>query len=74
MLRDGIATGAAGAFAPFKEIGTYHLKRMLAQAKVPGDHSQAVQTVLSGFDDATCLEDIGPAFKQLQAKGIKVTA
>ena len=74
MLRDGIATGASGAFASFKEIGTYHLQRMLAQASAPGDHSQAVHTVLSGFDDATCLDDVEPAFKQLHAQGIKVTA
>ena len=72
VLRDGIATGASGGFAPFKEIGTYHLQRMLAQAKMSGDHSQAVQTVLSGFDDATCLDDVAPAFKQMHAKGIKV--
>lgn len=73
VLRDGIATSTLGGFAPFKEIGTYHLQQMLAQATVPGDHSQAVQTVLSGFDDATCLNDIAPAFKQLHAKGIMVS-
>lgn len=73
VLRDGIATGTIGAFAPFKEIGTYHLHRMLAEAAVPGDHTQAVQTVLSGFDDATCLSDVEPAFKQLHAKGILVS-
>ena len=72
MLRDGISTGAIGGFAPFKEIGAYHLQRMLAQAAVPGNHSQAVQTVLAGFDDATCLPDVEPAFKQLHAKGILV--
>ncbi|KAL3157997.1 hypothetical protein ABBQ32_012393 [Trebouxia sp. C0010 RCD-2024] len=73
VLRDGIATGTIGAFAPFKEIGTYHLHRMLAEAAVPGDHTQAVQTVLSGFDDATCLSDVEPAFKQLHAKGILIS-
>lgn len=73
VLRDGIATGASGGFASFKEIGTYHLERMLAQAEVSGDHSQAVQTVLSGFDDATCLDDVAPAFKQMHANGITVT-
>ena len=72
VLRDGIATGASGGFASFKEISTYHLERMLTQAKVSGNHSQAVQTVLSGFDDATCLDDVAPAFKQMHADGIKV--
>lgn len=73
VLRDGIATGASGGFASFKEISTYHLERMLTQAKVSGNHSQAVQTVLSGFDDATCLDDVAPAFKQMHADGIKVS-
>ena len=72
VLRDGLATGASGGFAPFKDIAAYHLHRMLASAAVPGDLSQAVQTVLSGFDDAKCMEDVAPAFKKMHAKGIKV--
>lgn len=73
VLRDGLATGASGAFAPFKDIAAYHLHRMLASAAVPGDHRKAVQTILSGFDDAKCMDDVAPAFKQMHAKGIKVS-
>ena len=73
MLRDGLATGASGAFASFKDIGVYHLQGMLTKAGFNGDHDEAVQTVLSGFDDAKCRDDVGPAFKQMHAKGIKVS-
>ena len=73
VLRDGIATAASGAFAPFRDIGSYHLLDMLKQAAVPGDHQKAVQTVLSGFDEAKCIDDVAPAFKRIHAKGIKVT-
>lgn len=73
VLRDGLATGASGAFAPFKDIGVYHLQGMMTKAGLSGDHNEAVQTVLSGFEDAECRDDIGPAFKRVHAKGIKVT-
>ena len=73
VLRDGIATAASGAFAPFKDVGSYHLLNMLKQAGVSGDHQKAVQTVLSGFDEAKCIDDVAPAFKRIHAKGIKVT-
>lgn len=72
VLRDGLATGASGAFASFKDIGVYHLQGMMTKAGLSGDHNEAVQTVLSGFDDAKCRDDVGPAFKQMHAKGIKV--
>lgn len=73
VLRDGLATGASGSFAPFKDIGVYHLHQMLRKAGISGDHNKAVQTILSGFDDATCMADVAPAFKQMHAKGIKVS-
>ncbi|DBA82844.1 hypothetical protein WJX77_008348 [Trebouxia sp. C0004] len=73
VLRDGLATGASGSFAPFKDIGVYHLHQMLRKAGISGDHNQAVQTILSGFDDATCMADVAPAFKQMHAKGIKIS-
>ena len=72
VLRDGFATAAAGHFATFKDIGEYHLHKLLAQSAAPGDHSKAVQTILSGFDGAECMDDVGPAFKQMHAEGIKV--
>jgi len=72
VLRDGLATGASGSFARFKDIGAYHLHGMLTQAGVSGDHNKAVQTILSGFDEAVCMADVGPAFKQMHAKNIKV--
>ncbi|DBA86926.1 TPA: hypothetical protein ACH3X2_000319 [Trebouxia sp. C0005] len=72
VLRDGLATGASGSFAPFKDIGVYHLHQMLRKASISGDHNQVVQTILSGFDDATCMADVAPAFKKMHAKGIKV--
>jgi hypothetical protein len=73
VLRDGLATGASGSFAPFKDIGVYHLHQMLRKAGISGDHNQAVQMIMSGFDDATCMADVAPAFKQMHAKGIKVS-
>lgn len=73
VLRDGIATAASGAFAPFSDIGSYHLLNMLRQAGVSGDHQKAVQTVLSGFDEARCIDDVAPAFKRIHAKGIKIS-
>ena len=73
VLRDGLATGASGSFAPFKDIGVYHLHQMLRKTGISGDHNQAVQMIMSGFDDATCMADVAPAFKQMHAKGIKVS-
>lgn len=73
VLRDGLALAASGAFAPFKDVGAYHLRSMLRAAAVDGDQEQAVQTVLGGFNDAICMPDVGPAFKQMHAAGIKVT-
>lgn len=72
VLRDGLALAASEAFAPFKDVGAYHLRSMLKAAGSSGDHEQAVQTVLGGFNDATCMPDVGPAFKKLHAAGIKV--
>lgn len=45
---------------------------MLTKAGVSGDHEEAVQTILSGFDEATCMDDVGPAFKRMNVTGIKV--
>lgn len=72
VLRDGLATGASGSFAPFRDIGAYHLHSMLTKAGVSGDHEEAVQTILSGFDEATCMDDVGPAFKRMNVTGIKI--
>ena len=72
VLRDGLGLAASGAFAPFKDVGAYHLRSMLSKAGVSGDFDQAVTTVLEGFNDATCLPDVGPAFKKMHAAGIKV--
>lgn len=46
---------------------------MLRKAGISGDHNKAVQMILAGFDDATCMADVAPAFKQMHAKGIKVS-
>ena len=72
VLRDGLALAASGAFAPFKDIGSYHLRSMLSSAGVSGDHTSAVQSILEGFNEATCMPDVGPAFQKLHAAGIKV--
>ena len=72
VLRDGLALAASESFAPFKDVGAFHLRSMLKAAGFSGDHEQAVQTVLGGFNDATCMPDVGPAFKKLHAAGIKV--
>lgn len=72
VLRDGLALAASGAFAPFKDVGAYHLRSMLRAAGTSGDQEEAVQTVLEGFNDATCMPDVGPAFKKMHEAGIKV--
>ena len=72
VLRDGLGLAASGAFAPFKDVGAYHLRSMLSKAGVSGNFDEAVKTVLEGFNDATCMPDVGPAFRKMHAAGIKV--
>ena len=41
MLRDGTTLAVTGTFAPFREVGTYHMQAMLKAANIPDAGSGA---------------------------------
>ena len=46
MLRDGTCLSVTNSFAPFKEVGAYHLRSLLRAAGVTDDLEGKADTIL----------------------------
>ena len=46
MLRDGTCLSVTGSFAPFKEVGAYHLRSLLRAAGVTDALEDKADTIL----------------------------
>lgn len=72
VLRDGLGLAAAGASAPFAEIASDSLGRMLG-AHLPGDRVDgAVQQVMQGFRGLPVHPDVPDGLRALAAAGFRL--
>ena len=79
VLRDGVASGAAGAFVTFHDLLSHHLDVLLesAQATSSGpfsDRAEAIEHVLAGFDEVAAHPDVAAGLQHLNDELVEVVA
>ena len=72
LLRDGFALAAAGASAPFAQVGTEVLRTLLAGEDLDRSLDDAVDHVRSGFAELDVHPDVPDGLRALTAAGLRV--
>lgn len=71
-LRDGIGVAAAGALAPFADIATDSLARLLATHVPEGDVDTAVDRVMAAFRELPVHDDVPDGITALAGAGCRL--
>ncbi|KAK9831974.1 hypothetical protein WJX81_004672 [Elliptochloris bilobata] len=72
VLRDGVSLSITQHFAPFKEVGEYHLRALLTEAGVADDIDTKAAEVLGAFDEVEPFDDVRPGLARCREAGIQV--
>ncbi len=72
VLRDGFALAAAGASAPFAEVGTSLLHGQLAGVALDRGVAAAVDHIMAGFSSLQVHEDVPAGIAELAGLGLRL--